>query len=120
MVHGSPGDPLHGYVYADSDLDPVTSAGHRVVVMGQTHRPFVAEVAGTTAVNVGSCGLPRDCGSRGAVCLIDDEGPTVRVLRYELADATSAALTRCGPVAPEVLEVFTRRSPVGCMGDPYD
>jgi putative phosphoesterase len=120
MVHGSPADPLHGYVYPDSDLTPITSLGYRVVLMGQTHRPFVAERDGTLVVNVGSCGLPRDCGTRGAVCLLDDRTASARILRYDIGPATAAALDRCGPVAPEVLAVLGRQAPDGCIGESYD
>jgi putative phosphoesterase len=120
MVHGSPDQPLEGYVYPDGDLAAVAAAGHRVVLMGQTHRPFTAEVAGTLVVNVGSCGLPRDCGSLGSVCLLDDETAAARILRYDITAETDAALARCGEVAPEVMAVLARRSPEGCMGDLYE
>jgi predicted phosphodiesterase len=120
MVHGTPAEPLSGYLYPDADLAPVAATGHRVVLAGQTHRPFVREATGTLVVNVGSCGLPRDCGDRGAVCLLDDERATARVLRYDIGTVTAVAVARCGDVAPEVLAVFERRSASGCMGDPYD
>jgi putative phosphoesterase len=120
MVHGSPQNPFHGYVYPDSDLAPVAASGYRVVLMGQTHRPFVTELDGTLVVNVGSCGLPRDCGTRGAVCLLDDETASARILRYDIGPATAATLDRCGAVAPEVLAVFGRRATDGCIGESYD
>jgi putative phosphoesterase len=120
MVHGSPQDPLHGYVYPDSDLAPIAASEYRVVLMGQTHRPFVRELDGTVIVNVGSCGLPRDCGTRGAACLFDDATASARILRYDIGPATAASLDRCGPVAPEVLAVFGRRATDGCMGESYD
>jgi len=101
-------------VYADTDLDAFAGLGKRAVFMGQTHRPFVRQERDTLFVNVGSCGLPRDCGNLGAVCLFDDVQGTARIVRFDITSATTAALERCGPVASEVLAVFARRAPDGC------
>jgi predicted phosphodiesterase len=114
LVHGSPLQPLDGYVYPDTDLDPFTGLGKRAVFMGQTHRPFVKRKSDTMFVNVGSCGLPRDCGNLGAACLFDDVEGSARIVRFDITAATKAALDRCGPVASEVLAVFARRSRDGC------
>lgn len=116
LVHGSPRQPLDGYVYPDTDLRPFGDVGKRAVFMGQTHRPFVRDSGDTVFVNVGSCGLPRDCGDLGAACLFNDVTGAARIVRFDIRTATRAALRRCGPVAPEVLAVFARRSPGGCYG----
>lgn len=116
LVHGSPAEPLHGYVYPDTDLAPFADCGARFVLMGQTHRPFVRQSGPTTFVNVGSCGLPRDCGNLGSVCLLDDETGDAEIVRFNIEAATAAALSRCGTVAPEVLSVFARREAVRCDG----
>jgi putative phosphoesterase len=117
LVHGSPLDPLNGYVYPDTDLGPFANTAHAAVFMGQTHRPFVRELNGTLFVNVGSCGLPRDCGNLGSVCLFDDAVGTATIVRFDIESATEAALRRCGPVAPEVLAMYDRRAPDGCFGE---
>jgi predicted phosphodiesterase len=116
LVHGSPREPLNGYVYPDTDLRPLGGTGARAIFMGQTHRPFVREAGETLFVNVGSCGLPRDCGNLGAACLFDDTRGTARIVRFDIGAATLAAIRRCGPVAPEVLAIYDRRSPDGCHG----
>ena len=115
LVHGSPLQRLDGYVYPDTDLEPFGGIGKRAVFMGQTHRPFVRHLGKATFVNVGSCGLPRDCGNLGAACLFDEAAGTTRIVRFDITGATARALERCGPVAPEVLEVFDRRAPDGCL-----
>jgi predicted phosphodiesterase len=119
LVHGSPHDPLHGYVYPDTNLGPFVGDGYRVVVMGQTHWPFVRTHGDTTFVNVGSCGLPRDCGEHGSVALLDTDSGQARVLRFDLRAATAAALDRVGPVAPEVVAVLDRRPDTECFGERY-
>lgn len=110
LVHGSPTNRLGGYIYPDSDLGPYSTTNADYVFVGQTHRPFVRRAGQTTFVNVGSCGLPRDCGHLGAACLFDTSTGEVEIVRFDIRDATTAALARCGPVAPEVLAVFARRS----------
>ena len=117
LVHGSPLRPLDGYVHPDTDLAPFFGLGKRAVFMGQTHRPFVRRADDTMFVNVGSCGLPRDCGDLGAVCLFDADTGSARIVRFDIASATKTALERCGPVAPEVLAVFDRRAAGGCESD---
>jgi putative phosphoesterase len=120
LVHGSPLDPLHGYVYPDTDLEPFAGTTQQAVFMGQTHRPFVRSLDDAVFVNVGSCGLPRDCGNLGSACLFDDISGAATIVRYNIEAATEAALERCGPVAPEVLAVFRRRTATDCPGEIYD
>lgn len=116
LVHGSPDDPLRGYVYPDTDLASFAGMSEQAVFMGQTHRPFIRRSGETLFVNVGSCGLPRDCGHLGAACLFDDVSGVAQIIRFDITEATNAALRRCGPVAAEVRGVFARRSPGGCYG----
>ena len=111
LVHGSPSDPLHGYVYPDTDLNLFERVDHPFVFMAQTHRPFVRSGGRTLFVNVGSVGLPRDSGELGAACLFDDEEGEATIVRFDITSATATALARCDGVAPEVLATFARRSP---------
>jgi predicted phosphodiesterase len=114
MVHGSPADPMAGYVYVDSPL-PVVGPQIRAVFMGQTHRPFIRTAKSVTYVNVGSCGLPRDCGRLGSVGVFDDERRRGRIIRYDIRAATARALLRLGPVADEVMSVFSRDESGSCV-----
>lgn len=110
LVHGSPANRLGGYLYPDTDLSPLSDLGARYIFVGQTHRPFVRRGEHATFVNVGSCGLPRDCGDLGAACVFDTQTGEVEILRFDIQEATRAALRRCGPVSPQVMAVFGRRS----------
>jgi putative phosphoesterase len=75
LVHGSPLDPLNGYVYQDTSVEAFESISADVVFMGQTHRPFIKWAYGKCLVNVGSCGLPRDVGNLASCALYDvDKG----------------------------------------------
>jgi predicted phosphodiesterase len=113
LLHGSPTDSVFGYLYPDTDLSPIAASpalAGVTVFMGNTHRPFVRRSGRTTFVNVGSCGLPRDVGGLGSACIVDDETGDIRILRFDIRAATSAALRRCGPVHPKTLEVLHREA----------
>lgn len=112
LLHGSPADRVMGYVYPDTPLEAFAIPAGTTVFMGNTHRPFVRSCNGALFVNVGSCGMPRDCGNLGAVCVFDDATREARIVRFDIAAATREAIARCGGVAPEVAAVFDRRAPV--------
>jgi predicted phosphodiesterase len=111
LLHGSPTDPMFGYVYPDTDLEPFAELPElrgATVVMGNTHRPFVRVAGSTTFVNVGSCGLPRDVGTLGAACILDETTGAARIVRFDISKALRAALERVGPVHDLVHEVIGR------------
>ncbi len=84
FVHGSPWDPLNGYIYPDSDLKPLFSLGFDAVFMGNTHLPFESKVDGLLAVNVGSCGLPRDHGNLLSWAIYDTSTGACQIVRHEV------------------------------------
>jgi predicted phosphodiesterase len=57
--HGSPRDPLDGYVYPDSALDLPGDTAARFVFLGHTHHRMFRTCAGMHFVNPGSLGQPR-------------------------------------------------------------
>ena len=81
LVHGSPSDPVGGYVYPDTELAGFAELPCDVVLMGQTHRPFVRTAGDVTAINVGSCGLPRDVGDLASVATYDTRARAGEILR---------------------------------------
>lgn len=108
LVHGSPAEPTFGYVYPETDLSSF-KCNAKWVFMGNTHRPFIREHAGTCYVNVGSCGLPRDDGRYGSAALLDSTTLNVRILRFDI-EAQCDRLVREHPsVHASVRAVFLRR-----------
>lgn len=71
FVHGTPFDPLNGYLYQNSNFSVYSALNFNFVVMGQTHRAYIKKIDNTMFVNVGSCGLPRDIGTRLSFCMLD-------------------------------------------------
>lgn len=120
LMHGSPADPVFGYVHADTALAPFGVEPGVTVLMAHTHRPFIREHGGATFVNVGSCGLPRDSGILGAACILDDATGDATVLRFDIAAETARALDRCGPVAAAVEDLFAHRREDDCFGVRHD
>jgi predicted phosphodiesterase len=117
LVHGSPKDPTFDYVYPDSDLTQFIPGDARIraVFMGNTHRPFIRDCGNVRFVNIGSCGLPRDDGGWGSVCLYDPDDNSARILRFPLADTAQELRRRYPDLHPAVLDAFARRS----EGTPY-
>lgn len=81
LVHGSPWQPLDGYIYPDSPVDQFEFVEANSVFMGHTHRPFIRRSFGKRLVNVGSCGLPRDVGNLASCSIFDSEQDICDVYR---------------------------------------
>ncbi len=106
LVHGSPDDPLRGYVYPGSDLGPFADLDVDVVFMGHTHRPFISKSGRVSVVNVGSCGLPRDGGGPSLV-LFDTRTGRASLLRPAWSPGIIVEKYK-GRVHPRVIEVLKR------------
>ncbi|MFO8016449.1 MAG: metallophosphoesterase family protein [Candidatus Woesearchaeota archaeon] len=73
MVHGSPADPLHEYVFPDDAglIEKYAGGiGRPVLVMAHTHIPFVKRLNSSLVVNPGSVGQPRDSDPRASYCVV--------------------------------------------------
>ncbi len=110
FVHGSPENPLEGYVYPDGSFEWLPRLEYDAVFCGHSHRPFVAEFRGKIIATVGSCGLPRDQGDQAAFAVYDSTTSSCEVFRVKLDVA--AVLSSFGDnfVAPEVRRVLERKS----------
>lgn len=95
LVHGSPSDPINGYVYPDTPLDGLDPGNAMAVFMGHTHHPCIRESGGVLFVNVGSCALPRDEKRLGCVCLWDTKARTARLERFGIGREARRAAERC-------------------------
>ena len=71
FLHGSPFDPLNGYVYPDSDFNLFSRITADVVFMGHTHRSYIKIFESKLLINTGSCGFSRDVGNLLTVTLYD-------------------------------------------------
>jgi putative phosphoesterase len=109
FVHGSPYDPVSGYVYPDSDLS-VFDVSYDWIFMAHTHRPFVREFEGRNFVNIGSCGMPRDDGRFGSVALFDPKKKIVRILRFNITLHTESIRKYYQIIHPSVRELFLRNA----------
>jgi len=73
-VHGSP-RRINEYLFEDrpeSTLAHIAKENpYRAILFGHTHIPYVRQVEGTTFVNVGSAGRPKDGDWRACYALID-------------------------------------------------
>jgi putative phosphoesterase len=107
IVHGGPQNHLEQYVYPDDPL-PDVSEEIRYIFMGHTHWPFIRKCGSQTFVNVGSCGLPRDIGNLGCVCLFDFDEPHIEILRYDISDINQR-MVAAGELHETVIDLFNRK-----------
>ena len=61
-AHGSPWDPVSGYVYPDTPLQPFLKEHAKTFLLGHTHHPMEKRIEGKHIVNPGSLGQPRNGG----------------------------------------------------------
>ena len=109
FVHGSPDHHLTEYVHADGNFSFTRRYHHHIFFMGHTHRPFIHETADGWAINVGSCGLPRDQGNLSAFAVYETRSRSVNVFRT-LFDPSPLILDENRiNLSPEVIGCLNRR-----------
>lgn len=107
FVHGSPANPLTGYVYPDTDLSQFSEIGADVIFMGHTHHPFVRDCGQKLFVNVGSCGLPRGSDLRASICVFDSTERTAELIRFDISKCCENVLSKYS-LAPAVTSLLSR------------
>jgi putative phosphoesterase len=84
FVHGSPWNPLNGYIYPDMNTNNISYLEYDVIFCGHTHRPFIRLENQTLLINVGSCGLPRDNGSLCSFAIYDTLSGEAEIIRVPM------------------------------------
>ncbi len=108
FVHGSPWDPLDGYVYPDSDLGSFEGLEFDAVFMGHTHLPFTSRVNGTLVANAGSCGLPRDHGDQLSWLIYDTQQSVCQIVRSRF-DAQRVIQKYGASISRDVVDCLMRK-----------
>jgi putative phosphoesterase len=106
LVHATPRDPLDEYAPADPAFWAPRLAGLAVdfVCVGHTHQPYVLPVNGTTVVNPGSVGLPRDGDPRVSYAVIEDGVVRLKRTEYPVERTVRAVQTsNLDPTAKRML-----------------
>ncbi|MDR2337616.1 MAG: metallophosphatase family protein [Deltaproteobacteria bacterium] len=109
FVHGSPYNPLQGYIYLDSPERYCDFYQYDFVFCAHSHQPFISINKHTTLVNVGSCGLPRDIGNSPAFVLLDTITREIRIIRLNLNIDTLLLDLKSKGVHQEVINCFLRK-----------
>jgi putative phosphoesterase len=114
LVHASPESLWRapGPDASDEQLQAAyRSLGTPIAVYGHIHRPYIRKVAEMTVVNTGSAGLPYDGDRRAAYLLVDESGPSIRRVEYDL-DRELRALAASGlPHTEWVAKMLESASP---------
>jgi len=111
LCHGAPWD-INYYVYPDADEETLARCavpGYDIVIMGQTHYPFLRRIGGVTLLNPGSVGQPRNRQPGAQWAILDSATGeiTLRNERYDYTGVAAAARAR-HPELPYLSEVLTR------------
>jgi len=84
FVHGSPYDPLNGYLYENTISAAYENLQYDFIFTGHTHRPYIRQNKNQTIVNVGSCGLPRDYGNMPSFVILNCGDFTCDLMRIKI------------------------------------
>ena len=84
FVHGSPYDPLNGYLYENELNSLYENLHYDFVFTGHTHIPYIKQSKNHIIVNAGSCGLPRDHGNKPSFVILDCCNFTCDLFRVEI------------------------------------
>ncbi|HEY6392930.1 MAG TPA: metallophosphoesterase family protein [Bryobacteraceae bacterium] len=98
LVHASPESVWRAPApeASDAELESVYSPlGRPIAIYGHIHRSFIRNVSGTVVANTGSVSLSYDGDRRAAYLLLDESGPAIRRVEYDV-DRELKALSSCG------------------------
>ncbi|QVL31116.1 metallophosphoesterase family protein [Telmatocola sphagniphila] len=100
LCHASPWDPMDEYAPPDLNFWAPRLEGLNVdyVCVGHTHIPYTLKVGGTTVINPGSIGLPRDGDPRCAYAMIIDHD--IQLKRVDYAAHLTMQTVHDGPLPP--------------------
>jgi predicted phosphodiesterase len=114
LVHASPEttwvSPAHPA--NDAELEAVYgSLGQPIAVYAHIHVPFIRKFSGMTVANTGSVSLSYDGDRRASYLLLDESGPAIRRVEYDV-DRELKALSVCGlPHAEWIAQTLRSASP---------
>jgi putative phosphoesterase len=111
LVHGSPLNPLTGYIYPNSDMGELVNIDADVIIMGHTHYPLYRELGKKIIINAGSVGLPRDVGNLSSMCIIETDPFSIQHVRIPFSENEILGTVK-GPVHGDVVDCLARRADV--------
>ncbi|AFZ70069.1 putative phosphoesterase [Caldisphaera lagunensis DSM 15908] len=100
LTHGSPSNPLYGYLYPwlsddnitkmlykelrlKSDENKTPKLAYDIYLIGHTHYQFMKKINNSIIINPGSAGEPRDNDYRAAYAIIDTETKNIILKRIK-------------------------------------
>jgi putative phosphoesterase len=87
MVHGSPEDYLNDYVFPEVPeyvLEGfLRNTGADILILANTHAPFIRKIQGKLVLNPGSVGQPRDSNPKASFAFLDLENLEAKIRRIE-------------------------------------
>ena len=117
FVHGSPWNPLSGYVFPDSDMKLFSLLPYDYIFMGHSHYPFSKKSGHVSVVNVGSCGLPRDHGNLLSCVIFNTDSMESEIIRlpFDLEELLDKYKNQIHSSVIEKLKLKTNTNVVGSI-----
>lgn len=109
IIHGSPWNPIDGYVYPDSNFEKYVEIDKDYVFQGHTHYPMRMKQGKCEIVNPGSIGQPRDGGCSSFV-VFDTNNKTFEFTSVEYDISKLIQEVQCSGSEPGYLSRVLRRS----------
>jgi predicted phosphodiesterase len=114
LMHASRESPWRSPAHAasDAELESVYGPlGRPMAVYGHIHHPYIRGVAGMIVANSGSVSLSYDGDRRAAYLLLDESGPEIRRVEYDV-DREIQALSCCSlPHADWIAKILASGRP---------
>jgi len=110
FVHGSPWNPLAGYMYPDSPERYYDNPQFDFIFLGHSHYPFISKNVYTTIVNAGSIGLPRDSGNMPSFVIWDTINNDPQIIRIKINIQELLLELKKHNVHEKVLECLNRNN----------
>ena len=120
LVHATPRDPFDEYLRDDKSAWETRLSGIDAdfVLVGHTHIPFSLQLDGTTVINPGSIGQPRDGDPRASYAIIENGKVELRRVEYDI-DATLKHMRDSG-IDSDTLDLAETVLRSGGQFDPND
>jgi putative phosphoesterase len=114
LVHASPASLWRAPAPDASDDDLASTygpLGRPIVVYAHIHRPYVRTVSGMIVANTGSVSLSYDGDQRAAYLLLDESGPVIRRVEYDVEKEVQALAASGIPHADWIARMLASASP---------
>lgn len=110
MYHGSPWNTQEEYIYPNyPHFGRFKKIKADVLILGNTHYPFIKKVGNLLIINPGSCGQPRDRNPKASCALLNTQTKTAKIIRVSYDTHKVIQATIKAKLDKSLITILTRR-----------